>query len=291
MWALMTAEWRKISKNTLLTMFTIWLPAYGVAILYTLRIIAALSVPQVRDGYEPSDWLLDALAPWGLLNGEVSALGRLLPLMFIAVVLANEYQSGMWKNLLPGNHRWQVWLAKYLVLLVYVALSFLAFSLVYVVFTALLARASGYTTYLPEFTLEVVQNLGRQYGRELLLGLGTLSLLIWFAGLAAIIGRSVMVSLAGALFFSVFENTIPVLLGVTSRALQNPDLMQWAQLTPSLNVVNMRYWLLLEQPFRFGGPGLPAVPEMSFGFSVMILTLWIVGAAAATLLVFQRQDL
>lgn len=289
MWALLGAEWRKVSKNVWLTLSTVWLPAYGVAIVFMLRIMATLADPNVRESYERTDWLLDALAPWTLLTGEVGAFGRLLPLIFAAMVLANEYQSGMWKNLLPGNQRWQLWVAKYVVLLVYVALSFMAFSLLYVGLSALLAYLNGYTDYLPTLTLEVVQNFGRQYGRELVLGLSVISMLIWVAGLAAIIGRSVLVSLAGALFFSMFENTIPALLGLVSRMYKNPDVMVWAQLTPSLNVVNIRYWMVLDKPYHYFG--LASVPEVSLGFSILVLAVWVIGLMAATLLLFQRQDI
>ena len=129
---LFRAEWKKTIWNYVLTGFLVWGFPVGVAGFYAVMLIAGLFSRDWLEGMLSTGgglWTDDALGGWGMLLAfPFTILTRMMPLAFMAAVFAGEYQSGMWKNLIPRNRRSFLILAKMAVIIGLMTLALVATS-------------------------------------------------------------------------------------------------------------------------------------------------------------------
>lgn len=293
--SLLAAEWRKISKNYLLVSFTLWIIPVGLVVLFLTEVLMIAAVPSFRDNITARSFVNEALWPWRNLTAPQSALFRLMPLIFMAVVFTSEYTSGMWKNILPGHHRWAVLTAKAVVVSGLVWVAQLAASVVSIVAGGVISAMVG-LPFFPEWTATKAWEFAGAYLNESFVVLLVILFLTWFSAMVGVYSRSGIPAVAAGLLLSGLESVIPVLLRVGNLAFGVPDgemgLLPLYFYTPSFSFANLRSWWVDGAAFHLS-PLLFSVelPDISFGFSSLVAAAWILGLAAVTLLLLQRQDI
>jgi ABC-2 type transport system permease protein len=290
MFNLFRAEWKKVVKNYKLTTFLVWIYPVGMAAFLAILLIVQLSTKSSAQGaVAPSSgqWTADMLVTWNIVSSfPVNVFGRMLPLAFMAVVFAGEYQWGTWKNLVPRNRRVALILTKLAALTVIVMTALVSTSVIVGLGQSLGHRMAG-LAYGPALTGEVLADFARDYAREALLGMISLLILAAFAGSAALLTRSILGGLLFGFGFSILEPS--ELWLVLSILLSKPEIVNLYRFTPTYNLNNVRSWLVDHSALAAVPPGFTAQPTLAF--SVGILALWLLGLTALAGFVFQKQDI
>lgn len=289
---LLRAEWYKVVKNYVLTGFLVWIFPIGVAAFFAIAIvIGSISENAQRAMVATSSgqWTTDVAATWAFVTSfPANILGRMLPLAFMAVVFAGEYQWGAWKNLVPRSRRTSLILAKFATLTTVVMLALLMTSTVVGVGQWLSHQVAA-EMYGPALTAQVVVDFLRDYAREALLGMTSLLVLAGFAALGALITRSILGALLIGFGLSLFESLSPVMLTILDRVLDESGLINLYRFTSAYNIDNVRSWLINDTALTGSQPGFTAEPSLAF--SLIMLAIWVVGLVALAATVFERQDI
>jgi ABC-2 type transport system permease protein len=290
MFNLFRAEWKKVVKNYKLTTFLVWIYPVGMAAFLAILLIVQLSAKSSAQGtVAPSSgqWTADMLVTWNIVSSfPANVFGRMLPLAFMAVVFAGEYQWGTWKNLVPRNRRVALILTKLAALTAIVMTALVSTSVIVGLGQGLGHKMAG-LAYGPTLTGEVLADFARDYTREALLGMISLLILAAFAGSAALLTRSILGGLLFGFGFSVLEpSELWLVLGIL---LSKPEIVNLYRFTPTYNLNNVRSWLVDHSALAAVPPGFTAQPTLAS--SVGLLALWLLGLTALAAFVFQKQDI
>ena len=290
--SLLHAEWQKVIKNYSLTGFLVWLYPIGLAAFFTMMAFATLVSERVQQGMistSSGQWTTNMLGTWVLVTSfPANIFPRMLPLAFMAVVFASEYQWGMWKNLVPRSRRIPLILAKFVVLIFVVMISIILSSIMIGIGQVLSHRAAG-VAYGPALTLEVLSDFLGGYVREAFLGMISLVILAGYAALAAILTRSILGGLLAGFGLSVLEPMSFTILVLIGRLLDKPGIINLYRFTPTYNIENMRSWFVGNLPFTQVEANFTAEPSLAF--SSIMLGAWIIGLITLVISVFERQDI
>lgn len=289
---LFRAEWKKTIWNYKLTGFLVWGFPVGVLGFYAVMFLTGLFSREAMEGMVATgsgDWTVDALGPWGIILAfPFTILSRMIPLAFMASVLAGEYQSGMWKCLIPRNRRPLLILSKMAVLTVLMTLAFTATSAVVVAGQAIGRKLTG-LPFGPALSGEVLGDFAVRYGQTLLLGVLALILLAAIAALAAILTRSVLGSLLVVFLFSTLDSLSMYILMLLAKIFSAPGIVDLYRFTPQCNFDNVQSWFTTNAAMRLPFENFSTGPDL--GFSLVILVIWAAGLTALALAVFERQDI
>ena len=289
---LLRAEWMKAIWNYRLTGFLVWILPVGIGAFYAVMLVSSLASQRFAEGMLATgagQWTNDALGVWNLVvTFPFNVIGRMLPLAFMAVVFASEYQSGMWKNLVPRAHRAKLILSKLAVLSALIMLSFVFTSAVTVLGQWLGHRLVG-TEYGPAFTSAVMWEFLRHYAQSAVLALASLLILAGGAALAAILTRSVLGGLLIGFGLSVVDSMSLVFLLLLSNLFDQPNLINLYRFTPSYNLDNALAWFRSSAGYILPMGNFNTPPGLLF--SLVLLLIWIAGFTGLSLWVFQRQDI
>jgi ABC-2 type transport system permease protein len=289
---LLRAEWKKTIWNYRLTGFLVWVFPVGMLGFYLVMLIGgAFSRMWMKGMLQTGSgtWTGDALGAWGMLLAfPFAILSRMLPLAFMAAVFAGEYQSGMWKNLIPRNRRANLILAKISVVVVLMALALAATSIVTVAGQGL-GRAWAVWDYGPAVTGEAISDFVVRYGQTVLLGGLVLIILAAVAALAAILTRSTLGSLLVVFLFSTLDSLSMYILMLLAKIFSIPDLVTLYRFTPQCNIDNAQSWFSTDAAIRLPFENFSTGPDL--GFSLAMLVIWAAGLTALALAVFERQDI
>ena len=290
--SLLRAEWQKVVKNYTLMGFLVWLYPIGLAAFFIMAVIAALvseRVQQAMISTGSGQWTSNMLGTWVFVTSfPINIFPRMLPLAFMAVVFASEYQSGMWKNLVPRSRRISLILAKFVILILVVTISIILCSLVIGIGQVLSHRAAG-VAYGPAVTLEVLSDFLGGYTREALLGMASLVVLAEYAALAALLTRSILGGLLAGFGLSVLEPMSFTILVLTGSFLNKPGIINLYRFTPTYSIGNIRSWLVSNLPFTQVDANFTAQPGLAF--SSIVLGAWIIGLILLVISIFERQDI
>jgi hypothetical protein len=287
---LFRAEWKKTIKNYKLTTFLVWIYPIGMAAFLTILLIVQLSTASSDQGaIAPSSgqWTADVLVTWNIVSSfPANIFGRMLPLAFMAVVFAGEYQWGTWKNLVPRSRRVALILTKLATLTVVVMIALVSTSVIVGVGQGLGHKIAG-LAYGPPLTGKVLADFAGDYVREALLGMMSLLILAAFAASAALFTRSILGGLLFGFGFSILEpSEFWLVLGIV---FSKPEIVNLYRFMPTYNLNNVRSWLVTHRALAAVPSGFTAQPSLAF--SCGMLALWLLGLTALAILVFQRQDI
>lgn len=289
------AEWRKIFANIRLTSFLVWIYPIGLSAFYIVMILGSLVSDTMKTGVEyfgAGEWTLDSLGVWDMLiSFPANLFGRMLPLAFMAVVIAGEYQWRTWKNIVPRTRRWKLLLVKMIGPVSLVMFSFLLTALI-----ATMGPSIGHRIhdkpYGPVLSAEVLGQFGVDTARAALLALLSLLILAGYAAIAAILSRTILGGLLGSFGFAVLDTTSLGLLLFLRNLLGMPDLLNLYQLTPTYNLSNLHSWLFVGKAQKFIVAGIaPLTSEPSFWVSLFVMGVWLGGLATLALWIFRRQEI
>ena len=292
MFNLYRAEWRKVFANFKLTSFLIWIFPIGVLAFHTVMILLSLISATMQAGVEyfgSGSWTADSLNTWNMMiTFPANLFGRMLPLAFMAVVFAGEYQWRTWKNIAPRTQRWKLILAKMAALISLVLVSLVLTSLISALGPSIGYRIHG-LPYGPDlnpgsFLLDTAKTV--------FIVLLSLAVLAGYAAIAAITTRSILGGLMVSFGFSVFDAVSLGMLSLLATIFNQPSLINLYQYTPTYNLSNMYSWLLRgEGAFAIIAGISPLTTTPGFWFSLLVLTIWIGGLTGLALATFQRQEL
>jgi MFS family permease len=288
---LMRAEWDKQFKNYKMTAFLVWIFPIGTIATLGLGLIVSLIMGDVVDGLPvgPGDWRNNLLGAWGIITAfPANIIARLLPLAFMAVVFAGEYEWGTWKNLVPRNRRSSLVVVKLVIptLLVMISLSL----------TSLLLGLGSVGSHWisgeplgPAVSGEILIEFLGDYGREVGLALASLLILGGVAAIGAFLTRSILGALLVSFGFSLIDLIGLGLLGALAFIFKIPQLINLLSITPNYSLDNIRSWLILGEASRGFNPAFTVEPSLAF--SVVCLLAWLVGLIGLAVWLFKRQDI
>jgi len=285
MFNLYRAEWKKVSANFRLTAFLVWIFPIGLFAFHTVMILLSLISPTMTAGVEyfgSGDWTTDSPA---------NLFGRMLPLAFMAVVFAGEYQWRTWKNIAPRTQRWKLILAKMAALI-----SLVMISLVLTALIAALGPSIGYRIhglpYGPDLNPQILGSFLLDTAKMVFIVLLSLAVLAGYAAIAAITTRSILGGLLVSFGFSVLDAVSLGMLSLFAALFNQPSLINLYQYTPTYNLSNMYSWLLSGEGKVAIIAGIsPLTFAPSFWVSLLMLAIWIGGLIGLALVIFQRQEL
>jgi ABC-type transport system involved in multi-copper enzyme maturation permease subunit len=289
------AEWRKIFANIKLTSFLIWVYPIGLAAFHIAMNLGSLVSETMMTGVEyfgAGDWTMDSLAVWELLiSFPANLFGRMLPLAFMAVVIAGEYQWRTWKNIVPRTQRWKLLLVKMVAPVSLVMVAFILTALI-----AAMGPSIGHLIhdlpYGPALTADVLSQFILDTVKTGFIALLSLLNLAGYAAIVSILTRSILGGLLGSFGFAVLDATSLGLLLFLRNLFGLPQLINLYQLTPTYNLGNLHSWLFTGEAQRFVATGIaPLTTEPSFWLSLFVQMFWIIGLAGIALLIFQRQEI
>lgn len=289
------AEWRKVFANVKLTSFLVWIFPIGLLAFYAVMILGSLVSETAMAGVEyfsSGEWTKDSLGAWDILIlFPANLFGRMLPLAFMAVVIAGEYQWRTLKNIVPRTQRWKLMLAKMAALVSLVMVSILLTALI-AAFGPTIGHIIHDLPYGPALNAEVIGNFLLNTARTAFIALLSLLNLVGYAAIAAILTRSILGGLLVSFGFAVLDATSLGFILFLCSILGRPDLMNLYQLTPTYNLSNLHSWLFTGEAQQFVSAGVaPLTTEPSFWVSSLVLGLWIFGLAGLALWLFQRQEI
>ncbi len=297
MFELLRAEWNKAIKNRLPLYFLVWIYAVGLAMLYLLLTFFSLVFDKVEYGvtaFSSGLWTTDVVRTWGMLyRFPYNVLGRLLPLAYMAVMVAGEYEWGTWKNIVPRTRRARLVLSKIVILTVLVMLSVLVTSAVTGVGQGL-AHWVASRPYGPPMSGAVLRAFARDYCEQMFLGLLSMLLASAFAALSAVVTRSVVGTLLAGFLYSLSEEVWLPLIDLLCGLFDRPELIALYQYTPRYCLENIHAWLVHGHAFTqivgWGGP-ITFTAQPGLVLSFLVFVCWIGGLITLAILEFQAQDI
>lgn len=291
MYNLMRSEWTKLVRNYKLTSFLVWIYPVGVGAFFGFMLVLSLVLGDLAEGLAPGpgDWRQDFQTAWGVITAfPLNVFGRMLPLAFMAVVFAGEYEWGTLKNVVPRIRRPQLVVAKLVTLTAMIMLSLTLTTLLVGIGSGLTHVLSG-QTWGPALSGSVLADFSANYGREAGLALVSVLILGAVAAIAAILSRSILGALLIGFGFSMLDLIAIGILMAVSFVLKRPELMNLMRFTPNYNLENVRSWLVNGAAAQGFGPQISVEPSLSF--SLVWLGLWLLGLIGLALWLFQRQDI
>lgn len=292
---LFLAEWRKVFANYKLTSFLIWIIPVGYFAFQIVMIVLSLFSKTMQAGvnyFGSGDWTNDSLSAWNMLIFFPSNLfGRMLPLAFMAVVFAGEYQWKTLKNIVPRTERWKIILSKMAALVSLVFISMLLTALIAAIGPVTGHRIHGWA-YGPTLSWQVFGDFLVDTLRTAVIAFISLLNIVSYAAVAAILTRSILGGLLTSFGFAILDAMSLGFLLFLRGVFNRPELINLYQFTPTYNLSNLHSWLFLGEAQQLITAGAaPLTAEPSFWLSALVLTFWIVGLTGLSLLLFQRQEI
>jgi hypothetical protein len=270
----------------------VWILPVGLIAFYGLMFILGLLSEDQRMynlTLSSGQWTLDIASVWKAVStfpGNV--FGNLLPLSFVAVSFAGEYQWGTWKNILPGNLRAGVIGAKFVTVIATLMLSLVVSSLLNGICLTVIHKIAA-TSYPPQITAKALGDFVIIYFQQATLALVTLLIVGLFASLAAILTRSILGGLLLGFLLTVAESVVELFLVLFSNMFKLSGVVNLYQYAPSYNIGNLRSWFETGTALTNVVPGFSAEPNIAV--SSLILVVWILVLFGLMVFIFQRQDI
>jgi len=291
--SLLRAEWKKTTGNLLLTGFLVWIVPIGLLVFYSIGPVVSLAADDPSavgiTSVSSGSWTTDVVGVWSLLvTFPGNIFGRLLPLAFMAVLFAGEYQWGTLRLVVPRSRRSSLILAKVATSTLIILLSYVLASVIIGIGQAVNHAIPGFE-YGPALTSEVLTSFAESYFQYMVLGVFSLLILAGFAALAAVLTRSILGGLLASFGLSVLEPMSLMFLVIVGRLLNRMDLANLYQFAATYHLDNAHSWFVVGQPLAPPLPGFTAEPTLAI--SLIALALWVFVPVATSIILFNRQDI
>ncbi|HEX8309280.1 MAG TPA: hypothetical protein VF645_12770 [Allosphingosinicella sp.] len=264
------------------TWFLVWLFPIALTTVMLITIGAGMLGFDPPDQPGIADWIEDTSLIWFIPN---NALGRYLLSAFVVVVFAGEYGWNTWKLVVP--HRRRVWLiaAKYALVVILFAISFLLTAAILTGLAFADDRLTGDT--IPAGINAAV--LWKEHSTAALAAVAPVVVAIGYASLAAVLTRSTI----AALVIGIIATSIEQLIFSFGPALSvNFPSIVWSlyHVLPGHHIGNLAEFIREGEALKRGFPG-GRVVDLSWTTSLGIVLAWIAALWGATFAAFSRQDI
>jgi hypothetical protein len=283
---LFLSEWKKVVGNRLAAGTLVWIFPIATLMLVILYMVGVLLSPVLRQqvASNPGDWTLIVGYTWNIANNTLSQLAILA---FTGIVFGGEYQWGMWKNLVYRSRRTHLVLMKFLVLGVFVALSFVLMTIIAGIGVGLVTKLAG-GEYGPTLNGEVLSAFLPDYLLQAGITFTSTLIAASYTAIAAMLSRSILGGVLIGFLFMLAETAILLPLSLLARLFDLPQLIRIYHFTPSYNLANISSWVNQNAPYAiFSEYSEPHTLPVS----MLIVALWVVGLLALTVYLFRRQDI
>ena len=292
------AEWIKIAGNRWRAAFLLWIFPVGtlafVIVIAALLAIAPLFTDADVTGeldVDDINWADQAISAWSVPTG---LFGRLLVLALASLIFAGEYQWRTLETVVPHAHRVKLVVIKFLVVAFAIVLAFSLMSLILAVGAFVFAWTGG-GEIGPTITGESLTEFGKEYLQKAWLAFTLAIIAANFSALGGMVTRSVLGGTLLGVFFTFIEGLSVAGLALLAHLFDQPRLVHLYRLTPSYNVDNVSSWINDNRPATDDEFLQQLTDLFDFAddmyFSVVILTLWVVGLVTLTAYLFHRQDI
>ena len=264
------------------TWFLVWLFPIAFTIIMLLMIGAGIAGVDKPEQPDVADWIENTTLIWFVPN---NAVGRYLISAFIAVMFAGEYGWNTWKLIVPHRRRTSLVAAKYGLILILFAISF--------ILTAILLTGLSFADdALTGDTVPAGLNaavLWDSHWKAALAAVAPVLIATGYASLAAVLTRSTIAALVIAIVATTIEQ---VVVGFGPQLYMKFPSIVW----PLYHVLPGHHIASLAECIREGAalkrdfPG-GLVVQYSCAASVAILLAWIAALWGATFAAFRRQDI
>jgi hypothetical protein len=291
--SLIRAEWRKATGNLLLTGFLVWIVPIGLLAFYTIGWIVSLAADDPTGvgitSVSTGNWITDMTGVWSLVvTFPANVFGRLLPLAFMAVLFAGEYQWGTLRFVVPRSRRSSLILTKIGVTTFVVTLSYVLGSLIVGVGQSV-AHSMVDLNYGPPLTVDNLFRFAGTYLAQLLLGVLSLLILAGFGAIASILTRSILGGVLAGFGLAVLEPMSQLLLVIAGSVLKRMEIVNLYRFAATYHLDNARSWFVNGQPLPPPIPGFTAEPTLMI--SLIALVLWVGALVGISIILFNRQDI
>ena len=278
----LTAEALKMRRH-LGTWLMVWIYPIAIFLIAAATLVYSAVVPAEPAAVpQPAAaWIADSAIIW---RAPGSAIGRILIAGFVALLFAGEYSWNTWKLIIPARRRWQLIVAKWVVAVGFV---FAAYAI-----TDLIILASEWVSSLQGNAIPdgvTMAEIVAVHARAAVYALLPIAYATAFAGMVAVLTRSILATVIVSIGLVIAEGMLP-LLGIFFHA-RAPDLTRFLiETLPPYHVLNLIGWANsrtgLVSPL-----GPDANVALGWGTSLGALVAWIGVAMAITMARFVRQDL
>jgi ABC-type transport system involved in multi-copper enzyme maturation permease subunit len=226
-------------------------------------------------------WIQQSTLVW---QAPLSGGGRFIVGGFAALAFAGEYGWNTWKLIIPARSRWQLIAAKWVVISLFVFLSFAAADLL-TLSSSLIRPFAGGPGMPSGVTFAALADAhATAAGHAILPILYTVSA----ASLFAVLTTSVLASIILSMALITVEQLLP-LIGALAYSYAPPVTLALLWALPFYHMANLIAWTKgtgLTLPLGAG-----TVLSASWSTSMLVTLAWLAAFGAATLARFQRQDL
>lgn len=264
------------------TWFLVWLFPIAFTIIMLLMIGAGIAGVDKPEQPDVADWIENTTMIWFVPN---NAVGRYLISAFIAVMFAGEYGWNTWKLIVPHRRRTSLIAAKYALILILFAISFL---LTAILLTGLSFADDALTGDTVPAGLTAAL-LWDTHWKAALAAVAPLLIATGYASLAAVLTRSTIAALVIAIVATTIEQ---VVVGFGPQLYMKFPSIVWPlyHLLPGHHIASLadciREGAALKRPFPGG-----LVVHYSCTASLAILLAWIAALWGTTFAAFRRQDI
>lgn len=293
MLSLYQAELQKTVGNRWVTGFLLWIFPIGALGVVIIMAILTLLFDNFSAGFfgNAPQWTSTMISVWTF---PTNIIGQMILIGLTATVFAGEYQWGTWKNVIPRQRRFALIGIKFLVLGTLVVFAFVLMSIIMGLGYGVIAAIAD-VAYGPALTAEVVKEFLEDYTLQAVLAFITVLITAIYAAFTAMLMRSILGGVLVGLVLIIVEPIIATLFLPISYVLEWKNLLHVIRFTPTYNVNNISSWVRFDQPSTmfssvFDAGGL-AIPADGIGFSLIILTTWVVWGIGLILWLFERQDI
>jgi hypothetical protein len=264
------------------TWFLVWLFPIAFTIIFAIAIGAGMAGIDEPSQQDLQQWIENTAAIWFVPGNTV---GRYLIAAFVAVVFAGEYGWNTWKLIVPHRSRSALIAAKYALVLILFATSFVLTALLTIFFSWLDNVLTGDT--IPAGITAAA--LFGMHGKAALAALGPILVTVAYASLAAILTRSTIAALVISIIAISLEQLIygfgpmmydkaPALVSALYHGL------------PGHHLANVTEWLRTGAALAREFPG-GRVVALGWAVSAGVLLAWVAALVAAVFAAFRRQDI
>jgi hypothetical protein len=264
------------------TWFLVWLFPIAFTIIMLLMIAAGMAGADKPEQPNLHSWLENTTLIWFIPN---NAIGRYLISAFVAVVFAGEYGWNTWKLIVPHRRRPSLIAAKYALVAILFAISF-------ILTAAIITGLTFVDDWLTGDTIPAGLNaavIWNEHGETALAAVAPVLIAVGYASLAAVLTRSTIAALVIAIVATSIEQVIAN-FGPALSVYFPSIIWPLYHVLPGHHIANLTEFIREGATLKRAFPGGGMV-DLSWTTSLAAILAWIGALWGATFAAFGRQDI